>query len=370
VFLPDVPIETAYRDEAIVTKRDPAGVPISSSSQPTIMALMLDQLDPAPGQRVLEIGAGTGYNAALLAHLVGPSGAVVSADIDPQVVERAAAILAAAGYPHVTVVCADGADGYAEAAPYDRIIATVGVWDLAPAWLDQLAPGGRIVVPLDLRGAQVSVALERRDGHWASRSVVPCGFMRLRGAFAGPEQVRMLDRDTGLLLAVPDDRPIDDAGIRAVLGGPSVRRGTGVVVSGSELFGGLRLWLAVTDERTCALSDEDRGSPVLERAPMRMRGFRATGGILDGASIAVFGCRSVDDGMLELDAYGHGPDGGRLAADLADQTRAWAAAGRPDCERWRITAYPRNAPVPDGGIVIDKAHTRLRLDRTAVVNAG
>jgi protein-L-isoaspartate O-methyltransferase len=97
VFLPGIALEEVYRDDAIVTKRDGDGVPISSSSQPTIMAIMLDQLGVAPGHRVLEIGAGTGYNAALLAQLVGPTGEVVSIDIDEDVVERARAGLAAAG---------------------------------------------------------------------------------------------------------------------------------------------------------------------------------------------------------------------------------------------------------------------------------
>ena len=72
LFLPHLPPEDAYLDDAIVTKRDADGQPISSSSQPAIMAIMLDQLTLAPGQRVLEIGAGTGYNAALMRHLVGP----------------------------------------------------------------------------------------------------------------------------------------------------------------------------------------------------------------------------------------------------------------------------------------------------------
>ena len=186
LFLPELPPEMAYRNEAIVTRRSPDGQPTSSSSQPTIMAYMLDQLRVGPGQRVLEIGAGTGYNAALLQQLVGAGGRVVTVDLDDDVARQAAAHLAAAGYPEVTVVQADGATGYPAGAPYDRIIATVGVSDLAPAWLDQLAPGGRIVVPLDLRGSQRSVALEWDGACWQSRSVVPCGFMRMRGTLAGP----------------------------------------------------------------------------------------------------------------------------------------------------------------------------------------
>src|SRR5216683_2492752 len=135
VFLPGLPPAAAYRDEAIVTKRDGDGQPISSSSQPAIMAIMLAQLGLEPGHRVLEIGTGTGYNAALMKHLVGASGVVVSIDIDADLTERARANLAAAGYPGVTAVCADGAEGFAAQAPYDRVIATVGVNDLAPAWL-------------------------------------------------------------------------------------------------------------------------------------------------------------------------------------------------------------------------------------------
>ncbi|MGH3885395.1 MAG: methyltransferase domain-containing protein [Pseudonocardiaceae bacterium] len=101
-----------------------------------------------PGHRVLEIGAGTGYNAALLAHLVGPAGKVTTVDIDSKVVRGARECLAAAGYRGVSVVCGDGEFGYSDHAPYDRIVVTAGAWDLPPAWVDQLAAGGRLVVPL------------------------------------------------------------------------------------------------------------------------------------------------------------------------------------------------------------------------------
>ena len=96
LFLPHLPAEEASLDDAIVTKRDAAGQPISSSSQPAIMAIMLDQLTLSPGQRVLEIGAGTGYNAALMRHIVGPSGTVVSIDIEANLVDRAREHLASA----------------------------------------------------------------------------------------------------------------------------------------------------------------------------------------------------------------------------------------------------------------------------------
>lgn len=184
VFLPGVAPTTAYTDEAIPTKWAPDGRAISSSSQPSIMAIMLEQLSVEPGHRVLEIGAGTGYNAALLAHLVGESGAVTTVDIDQDLVDRARDHLAAGGFTSVQVVCADGSGGYAEGAPYDRIILTVGADEVAPAWVDQLAPGGRLVLPLSVEEGQRSVALEWHGGQLVTMSSVGCGFMPLRGALA------------------------------------------------------------------------------------------------------------------------------------------------------------------------------------------
>lgn len=127
MFVPGVEPARAYRDEPLVIKSDALGIPISSSSQPAIMARMLEQLDVHPGHRVLEIGTGSGYNAALLAHLVGGTGTVVSVDIDDDLVDDARARLADCGVSRVTVGCGDGGLGWTEHAPYDRIIATAAL---------------------------------------------------------------------------------------------------------------------------------------------------------------------------------------------------------------------------------------------------
>src|SRR5580704_4055410 len=239
LFLPELRPEAVYRDDAIVTKRDETGQPISSSSQPAIMAIMLDQLDLVPGHRVLEIGAGTGYNAALISHIVGPSGQVTSVDIDPELVATAREHLARAGFGDVTVVCADGAGGDPEHAPYDRVIATVGVSDLAPAWLEQAASLARIVVPLDVHGTQLSTAFERAEpavpgGPWTSRSLAPCGFMRMRGSLAGPERVVLLA--PGLSLLLPDGAPeVNGESLAGSLAGSPVPCPTGVRVTAPGL---------------------------------------------------------------------------------------------------------------------------------------
>lgn len=191
-FLPDTALGEVYSGRAIPTRWDAQG-PVSSSSEPAIMAIMFDQLRVGPGQRVLEIGAGTGYNAALLARLVGPTGSVVTVDLDPDISAEARGHLATAGSENVEVVTADGWTFGDGAGPFDRIEATVGVWDLSPAWVDHLRPDGLLVVPLSLRGGlQASVAFTKRDDNLESTSVECCGFMRLRGPRAGPETFRQI----------------------------------------------------------------------------------------------------------------------------------------------------------------------------------
>ena len=165
LFVPGASLTQAYTFDAVIpTHFDAHGMSISSSSAPNIMATMLEQLDVAPGMHVLEIGAGTGYNAGLLGHLVGSDGAVVSIDLDAPIVAEAQEHLRAAGIGNVRVQTGDGWLGAPDDAQFDRIIATVGVWEISPHWVEQLRPGGVLVLPLWLRpGAQVSVAFVRDD---------------------------------------------------------------------------------------------------------------------------------------------------------------------------------------------------------------
>jgi protein-L-isoaspartate(D-aspartate) O-methyltransferase len=129
-FLPGVAVERAYQDDSVTCHNGPDGTPLSSASQPTIVAVMLNQLDPQPGDHVLEIGAGSGYNAALLAHLVAPGGKVTSIEIDPDIAVAARTNLARAGVEGVAVRTGDGWLGAPDRAPFDRIEATVSVWML------------------------------------------------------------------------------------------------------------------------------------------------------------------------------------------------------------------------------------------------
>ena len=111
-----------------------------------------------------------------------------------------------------------------EGAPYDRIVVTVTAWDIAPAWIEQLAEHGRIVVPLRLRGQTRSVALDLVDGRLESRSTRLCGFVCMQGAGASYERVVLLEKDTVRLCFDTDQDDRRTAG-RRILGQPATRSG-------------------------------------------------------------------------------------------------------------------------------------------------
>ena len=381
LFLPEMAASEAYQDEAFVIKTGAGGVPVSSSSQPAIMAIMLQQLGLAPGHRVLEVGTGTGYNAALMTHLVGERGSVVTVDIDADMVARARAHLAAAGYLNVIVVCGDGGFGAPDYAPYDRVIVTAGAWDLAPEWLAELGPGGRIVLPLSVRGIQLCLALEREAGHWRSRSACRCGFIRMAGVFGSPEPFVPVGPQPGLHAQADDGRPLDAGALYDALTGPVTDVPCGVQVAGLGELAEADLWVTLTEPGLVRLTIAGGGPlrpAMLRGGPLPLLPFGALAGSGElceprwGGEFGVAALiparpwaspaehRYAESGIV---VRGFGPAGGDLARQLADRVRAWHERGRPRVSGLSVISYPLPTPVTarPGQTILDRRHTRLVL---------
>lgn len=291
-------LRLVYTDETWMTQFDGRDVdwsdlqsvtnaaPTSSSTLPSLVVRMLEDLDVQDSMTVLEIGTGTGYSTALMCHRLG-SGAVTSVETDVGVAQRAREALAQCGYtPHLRV--ADGRYGHAEEAPYDRLIATCGLRNIPPAWLEQVRPGG--VILTTLRGWMRSLGLVKlvvtRDSASGWFSEDDPSFMIARqqdapeslGMVPGPDDgtkrearygPEVLTRSGAAFmaqLAVPDARffsmPVDGGPVSTFLldsvtdsfavltpsdGGWQVRQG-----------GSRRLWDAV---ESAIATWEERGSP-------------------------------------------------------------------------------------------------------------
>ena len=169
-----------YADTALAT-RHIGGLPASSTSQASLVARMLELLGLSEGMKILEVGAGTGYNAALLAEIVGDQRLVVTVDVLEDVVDQTRRLLAGAGYPRIRVLLRDGFEGAAEQAPFDRIVATVGCSDLSPHWAEQLADDGTMLVPLAQASGHPLVLVSKDGGALRGRMVERTGFIPVRG---------------------------------------------------------------------------------------------------------------------------------------------------------------------------------------------
>ena len=167
---------------------------------------MLDLLRLAPGHRVLEIGAGSGWNAALMGAMVGPAGHVTSLEIVPELAEGARAAVQRIGASHVEIVTADAGNGYAPGAPYDRVVFTAGAHDLGQRFHEQITDGGLLLIPLkvaEMPGHRLFL-LRHDDDHFQSVFSTPCGFVPMTGEYAAeaatPSVIpaELADSDTSL----------------------------------------------------------------------------------------------------------------------------------------------------------------------------
>jgi protein-L-isoaspartate(D-aspartate) O-methyltransferase len=354
LFLPALPVTDVYQDTHFFTKQID-GIGVSSSSRPAIMAIMLEQLGLAPGHRVLEIGAGTGYNAALLAHLVGETGRVVTVDLDDDTAAQARPHLIAAGCEQVEVICGDGALGYAAGAPYDRIILTVGAWDILPAWREQLR--GRLVLPLTIRPKlMVSAAFEVADTHLYSVSAHFCDFMPLRGIFAHPAEdcILALGPMPGLVLDLDRDpqHAVDAERLYTQLCGSYRDIATHQWLTPDENTA-LNLWLRLHEVGWCALSATGELAQPAVVPPLfgQVGEYCFTTGLCSQTGLclctrapdqAEYVPFSVDAAPFELYLRQFGSDDG-LAQRMLNQVLSWNRIGRPSGQQLPIRAYPKGA---------------------------
>lgn len=344
VFVPDVPAEDVYTDRSIAIKLED-DVPISSSSQPAIMAEMLEMLALRDGERVLEIGAGSGYNAALLAELAGPSGFVETLDLDDDLVAAARRHLDAAGYSRVRTVCADGAHGDPGGAPFDAVIATVGVERIPPAWIAQLRAGGRLVAPLTIRSMQKVIAFERTVRGLESFAIVDAGFMMLRGPSATSDSVVVAlgEPATALRVLAANADAVDPEAVTRALLEPAQDTPPARRLRLDDVWDGFSLWLALRDDAFCRLTAQGRAAqlgvvPNLMPGGVSVHGMAMTVGAYSGGELVVFAPRGPFDVVLRR--FGaHAGGVARMQSAIA----AWDVAGRPGNAQLHVTIDPAGA---------------------------
>ncbi|MFD5307926.1 methyltransferase, FxLD system [Streptomyces ardesiacus] len=363
-FLPGVDLESAYKEDAVPITHDEHGEMISCISAPSIVATQLEQLGAQPGHKVLEAGAATGYNAALLGKIVSPGGQVWTLDVDQDLVAGASRHLAEAGVDNATVVMADGAAGLPEHAPYDRIIFTVGAGDVPVKILDQLAPGGRLVLPMRIRGSiSRSFAFERDGDTWKTVSCEMATFIPLRkGVCDDVYTLVPMAGEGNVRLETFSEQDVDRDTLRTVLDQQQTKLYTGVKFRQGSAWEWLYLYLA------CVLPNG------LSRLPGQRPGFTPHFGwgsmaALDGGSLAYLTIREGEDEKgryWEAGVIGHGEGGADLAERLVNEIRAWDASGGNDAPKpgFRMaTADSRGRlTADDPRFVVDKPYSRLVVD--------
>lgn len=360
LFLPEVPLEEAYADAPVYTKKDADGTAVSAASQPQIVAMMLEQLAGQPGENILEIGAGTGYNAALIAAITGTGGHVTTIEVDRDLADGARNHLHCAGVINVSVVCGDGALGHPPAAPYDRIIATAGAWDIPAAWLQQLTRSGRLVVPLRLRGTTSrSIIFERDATGWRSRGSELAVFMPLRGVADDARHTVALTPGNDVSLQVHKDQAVSAADLAGVLETDPHHAWTGVLFPPMVPYEWMDLWLAC--QLPNALMRMSAQGSAVERGqvtPMFGWGSMAT---TSGSTLAYLTTRPAppaEDGgkLYEVGVITHGPTRRDLALRVAHEIHTWDTHYRHRSVRFEMPAAPVAPDPSTGRFVLDRPH--------------
>ena len=322
VFVPEASLEYSYQDTVVPVKYADDEL-LSTLSQPSAIVVMLEQLQVGEGMRVLEIGTGTGYNAALLAELVGPNGQVTTVDIDEDLTRRARQALRSVGYGAVNVHTGDGFDGAVEQAPYDRIELSAATPVISPSWIEQLVDGGLLVGPLNVKGLPFLTPAFRKHGtRLVTESMRACSFLSLRGSAAAASAVFRLPVRPKLRFVweSPDEFP---AGVLT-----RVFRQKRQVRDEVPIAWGAAAYVLLTNGDAF----------VTEASDGRVRGIS----LLDRESESLASIMTSSDGWGTAGVVVYGGDGAhtRLAASIDE----WAKRGRPAVEALRLTAAPTPGP--------------------------
>jgi protein-L-isoaspartate(D-aspartate) O-methyltransferase len=176
-FVPEEVQSQAYEDGAL-------GIGWSQTiSQPYMVALMTAELELTGQERILEIGTGSGYQAAILAHLARE---VCTIEYEAALAGRAEILLEALGFTNIKHRTGDGTLGWPEEAPFDRILAAAAAPDVPPTFLEQLADPGIILLPIGPPGNQRLLKISRQGGQDTRREFCPCAFVPMRGQYGFP----------------------------------------------------------------------------------------------------------------------------------------------------------------------------------------
>ncbi|MBB6546889.1 methyltransferase, FxLD system [Nonomuraea rubra] len=363
-FVPDADVEAAYVDDAVPIKHDTGGEMVSCISAPSIVATQLEQVGARPGHNILEAGAATGYNAALLGHLVAPTGRVWTIDVDQDLVDTARTHLAAARVGNVTAVLGDGAAGLPDHAPFDRIQFTVGTGDIPTTVLDQLAPDGRLVIPMRIRGSiSRSFAFERDGDTWRTVSCEMATFVPLRKGICDDIYTRVQIAGEGdVHLETFSEQLVDRKAMRTILDTPAHPIYTGVKFRQGDPWQWVYLWLA------CVLPNG------LSRMPGQRAGFTphfAWGSMaaLDRDTLAYLTLREGQDTegrFWAIGVIGHGPRSAVLAEQVATAIEEWDRdhGNHAPAPGFRMATGDNRDQLKaaDPRFIIDKPASRLVID--------
>ncbi|MBB2943274.1 protein-L-isoaspartate(D-aspartate) O-methyltransferase [Actinoplanes lutulentus] len=321
LFVPGEALWRAYDPQlALLPKTAANGTDTSVVSAAEVQAAMLEQAQVERGMNVLEVGSG-GYNAALLAELVGPSGQVTSVDIDSGITARAGACLHKTGYDQVRVITADATKLLPGQSPFDRIIVTTAACDIAPAWIDELTPFGRIVVPLRFAGITRVIAFDRNRGSRAlfAHSYRLGSFVTMQGC--AEERLIPLTRDVALRVDSQHTPEFHLPALRHAIHEPPIEQWAGTA---HDLPDELQLFL---------LTNAQPQMPILQASQELVdQGVFPTSArygvpvLIDGGSFAYRTSRPNPDIITgyETGVVAHGPAAAKVADTLLALIREWA----------------------------------------------